>query len=410
MHERRKILAISISVTILLVFSFGLTNVSGESISSWTSTTRMPDSLWQFSCASYSGYVYCVAGADPSGYTDTIYYAPLLSTGVGTWSMTTNNYTMTTGQESCVTSGSYIYCVGGINPSTNSPINDVYYAQLSSTGGIGSWTATTSYPTGIKFESCVAAGVYIYCVGGTTSSTTESTVVYSALLSATGVGSWTLSTNSYPIGIEQESCFTDGQYIYCVGGETTGFTPTDSVYVASISGGDVGPWSLSTNSYPESGGIADESCVLLNGYVYCVGGDYEYGLDNAVNYATASGGSIGAWTSTTAYPRNVQQTVCVTNSGTIYCMDGETIAGELVDNVYYTAPAFSTTTSTTSTTTSSTSTSSSSTSTTMTTSSPTGVPEFPDYGVGLLVLAVSSFSLIIFLQKRGAGFRRQAAH
>ena len=80
------------------------------------------------------------------------------------WNSTTTYPLMVSGH-SCVTSSGYIYCVGGARGSPPQFYDSVYYALLNSSG-VGAWTKTTSYPTKITGESCVASYGYIYCVGG----------------------------------------------------------------------------------------------------------------------------------------------------------------------------------------------------------------------------------------------------
>lgn len=112
------------------------------------------------SCAVYNGDIYCVGGANPNGKGDEE-YATLSSTGIGsfiqqnTWYPTASSgYSDITGL-SCVAYNSHIYCVGGYIPkgSGGSVINLVYYAPISSSG-IGTWTALPSYPTPIFMSSC----------------------------------------------------------------------------------------------------------------------------------------------------------------------------------------------------------------------------------------------------------------
>jgi len=76
----------------------------------------------------------------------------------------------------------------------------VYYALLSS-GGVGAWTQTTSYPVDVSSQSCVVNSGYVYCIGG-------SNAVYYAPLSSSGVGAWT-QTMSYPGSAGAQSCVTD---------------------------------------------------------------------------------------------------------------------------------------------------------------------------------------------------------
>ena len=137
----------------------------------------------------------------------------------------TNVYT-----QSCAVSGGYIYCVGGSTTNGGSPTNAVYYAQLSLTGGVGTWSSTTNnYPINIQFHSCATSSSYIYCVGGYNGSAVTNAVYYAAV-SSSSVGTWS-STHVYSSSVNGLSCASSsGGYIYCVGGSTnTAGTATQSL-------------------------------------------------------------------------------------------------------------------------------------------------------------------------------------
>jgi hypothetical protein len=298
---------------------------SAEGLGSWSPTTSYPYVIQEQSCPISSGYVYCVGGSFGVGGrlpTNGVYYASVSSSGVGNWTPTTS-YPTNIADQPCVISSGYIYCIGG-RWVPNHPIdvttNAVYYASVSSSG-VGIWTPTTSYPTNIAFESCVASSGYIYCVGGRTNA------VYYAPLSASGVGTWT-STTDYPIDVSPESCVASSGHVYCVGGRTAD-QPTQAVYYAPLSASGVGTWS-STTSYPTN---AADTCVASSGYIYCVGGG-----TNAVYYAPVSPLGVGTWSSTTSYPTNAASKSCVASSGYIYCVGGNTggISGN--QNAVYYAP------------------------------------------------------------------------
>ena len=112
----------------------------------------------------------------------------------------------------------YIYCVGA----ASSPIQQVYYAPISSTG-IGTWSNTTSYPVEMYAAGCSISDGYIYCVG--TRKTASEAQVYYAPISSTGIGTWT-STTSYPIPMFGAWCEIPGSG----GGYLSGGGP------------DSGPW------------------------------------------------------------------------------------------------------------------------------------------------------------------------
>jgi len=238
-----------------------------------------------------------------------------IASGVGTWKSTTS-YPTGIGGQSCVVSGGYIYCVGGDTGVSPYETSAVYFAKLSSSG-VGVWTETTSYPIALGYGSCVVSGGYIYCVGGYSEvSPYYYSAVYFAKLSKKGVGTWK-STTSYPTIIYVQSCDVSGGYVYCVGGES-GSGPTSAVYFASLSSSGIGTWKVTT-SYPIS--ISYESCVVSGGYVYCVGGYSPY--TSAVYYAKLSSGGVGTWKVTTSYPTTINDQSCVVSGGYVYCVGGD---------------------------------------------------------------------------------------
>jgi hypothetical protein len=255
------------------VYTSSAVSSSSGNITSWTPDTNLyPQTIYGQSCVASSGYVYCVGGTyDDSGDdVNASYYAPLSSNGVvGAWS-STKSLPIAVDSQSCVASSGYIYCVGGIGEAlgtnaTSYPSNLVYYAPLSSSG-IGSWSKSNSYPADIYLPSCSAADGYIYCVGGVNSGGNAISTDYYASLSSVGVGTWT-QTTPYQIVASGQACAISSGYIYCVGGAGSS-AYLNAVYYAPVSSGGIGAW-IKTGNYPQS---VTTDCVISSGYMYCVGG------------------------------------------------------------------------------------------------------------------------------------------
>lgn len=289
---------------------FGAASPSG--VGQWNSTTSYPKSIYGQSCATWSGYIYCVGGDAKAGITNIDYFATVSSFGIGAWTSTTPYNTEIYGQ-SCATSSGYIYCVGGYTGSSYS--NNVYFAPVSSSG-IGAWTNSTTYPMTVGLEPCVISSGYIYCVGGANTLGNQNNAVYYAAVSSSGVGAWALTT-SYPTGIALESCVIDSGYLYCVGGSLSSSKYSDGVYFAAVSPSGVGAWTAAA-SYPTS--IYNQSCATSSGYIYCIGGYADSDTySNAVYYAglTSLQTSVPVTsTSTIASPTNATSTSSSTSSKT----------------------------------------------------------------------------------------------
>jgi hypothetical protein len=329
---RRRILIVSVVVSLVLLLS--PVGAAGTELSgSWTKTTSYPTSIYLQSCAIYSSDIYCVGGVNSSSVTDAVYYASVSpSGGLGSpWTQTTS-YPTSIYHQSCVIYSSDIYCVGGYTDS--GVTNAVYYAEVSPSG-VGSWTQTTSYPLSIYGHSCAIYSDYIYCVGGYSGTSGVTNAVYYAEVSPSGgVGTWTLTT-SYPTSIYLQSCAIYSSDIYCVGGSTlsTGSSVTDAVYYASVSPSGVGSWTQTT-SYPTS--IEAHSCATYSGHIYCVGGSTGSKVIDAVYYASVSSSGVGSWASTYSYPIDIYYQSCAIYFGSIgyiYCVGG--YDGALTGAVYY---------------------------------------------------------------------------
>ena len=223
--------------------------ISLSSIGSWTFTGNYPISEIALpDCVASGGYVYCIGGSISGvGSTNAVYYAPVSSTGIGTWIATTA-YPVAQTDISCDVYAGYIYCVGGGGTSA------VYSASISS-GGIGSWATQTSYPLAVSSPGCEAAGGYMYCVGG---SPTISNTFYASIASGT-IGSWSATVN-YPIDIERTSCVFNSGDMYCVGGYSSGDSLTSNVYYGAPTSGGISGWTA-LSSYPIAVGEFKEDCV-----------------------------------------------------------------------------------------------------------------------------------------------------
>ncbi|MDE1846225.1 MAG: hypothetical protein KGH53_03025 [Candidatus Micrarchaeota archaeon] len=302
--------------------TYGATLSPTGSVGSWRSGATYPTFEWYAECASSGSYTYCVGSQDGGGSSNSgAYSAPLTSGIFGAWS-TQANYPTAIDHTSCVTSGGYLYCIGGQTTTFNgnfytTVIQKAVYSSAVNSGSIAGWSSTTSYPITQVEQSCAAYNGYVYCVAGGCDGTGSNScglttnLAYSAALSSGSVGAWS-SRTSYPLRVRDLSCVADSGYLYCVGGvDPFAGTSLNLVYSAPISAGTIGSWSASTSlpilaQYP--------ACTTSNGYIYCVGGymSGSTGASSAAYVAPISGGAVGAWSASTPYPSRTWELVCST--------------------------------------------------------------------------------------------------
>jgi hypothetical protein len=253
--------------------------LSSSGVGTWTATTGYPEESYMGStgqvtdqsCVAYGGYIYCVGGYIGGGSAyNGVFYATLSSSGIGTWTETTGLGTDDgMSNMGCVASSGYIYCVGGFSGPGVGEGSEVIYAPLSSSG-VGTWTTSPNqYPITDGSPICVTSGGDIYCVGGWAGNEEYTNLAYYAPISSAGVGTWT-STTTYPTydgyALSPNTCVVSGDYGYCIGGTVGDADNSNAVYYASVSSSGIGTWTATT-SYPNG----SETCVTSSGYIYCGG-------------------------------------------------------------------------------------------------------------------------------------------
>jgi N-acetylneuraminic acid mutarotase len=329
------------------VVSYALINNGGPgTLSAWTSTGSLPSATDYSTSVAYNGYAYEIGGSTTAA-TATVDYAAITASGAlaspgtcaGTltapWcaSTSTSNGSLpsATYKATSVVYNGYVYEIGGW---TTAATNAVYYAAInSSTGAVGTWTATGSLPAATYTATSVAYNGYVYEIGGYTTAATA-TVDYAAIATSGALASpgtcagtltapWCASTStangSLPAATYTATSVAYNGYVYEIGGWTT--AATNAVYYAAInsSTGAVGTWTA-TGSLPAATYTA--TSVAYNGYLYQIGG-YTTAATAVVDYAAITNiGAVGSWTATTSLPLTNQYATSVAYNGFIYEVGG----------------------------------------------------------------------------------------
>jgi N-acetylneuraminic acid mutarotase len=206
-------------------------NVDG-SLSNWTSSTVLPQARAEATSVVYNGYIYVFGGADdsiPTAY-NTSYYAKINNDGsVGTWN-TGTVLPQVLRSPASVTSGGYVYVMGGDDANGNAS-SAVYYAKLNSDGSLGAWTTGTSLSDMSSGAAAVTANGYVYYLGGIDTSGFSTAVYYSKVGSDNSLGAWTTG-NSLPVGLEGFAAVTNNDFVYVLGGYNG--ADSDNVYLAAL--------------------------------------------------------------------------------------------------------------------------------------------------------------------------------
>ena len=196
----------------------------------------------------------------------------LSSGGLGSWSATTSLLTATYDATSVVYNG-YVYEIGGCN--NCAPLSTVDYAPILSGGTIGSWTATTSLPQAIRDTTSVVYNGYVYEIGGYTT-VAVATIDYAPILSSGILGSWT-ATTSLPVGIWGAASVVYGGFVYEIGGVSGGAAVTTVYYFKAMFEGGL--------LQQSKGSVQTNAMVNQNGN----------GNLNLTGSLNIGGGIIGSW-------------------------------------------------------------------------------------------------------------------
>ena len=276
------------------------------------------------SCVDSAGYVYCVGGEGANqNPTNSVYYSPASSVGVGNWTASANPYPQAITFESCASASGYVYCVGGQKDSSADDTNSSYFAPLTPSG-VGPWAPSTPLPGSHRCAPRAWPGWRPLLHGrgerdhGTNSTATLTGSVWFAPISSSGVGTRTQAAD-YPARVFFPSCTGLGSYVYCVAGEGTQDNPVNSTYYSYVTSSGMGPWTA-TSSYPID--TLAESCVTSYSLLYCIGGLESGGTTiSSVYFASASSASLGQWQAAPSYPLGIA-TDCVAGPGLLYCVGG----------------------------------------------------------------------------------------
>jgi len=244
----------------------------------WTTTTPLPTPLTGLRAvaaqsSTTSAFVVVAGGFNGTANVNTVLTNTLAQDGTlgATWTTSTSSLPTTLAhfgmveadaENSLVTTNShFIYVIGGQVNSSDTPggTNTVYMASVDpTTGNVGTWKTLNSLPDSLVAPTVTIYNGYICVVGGLTSSQTPTTDVFSVPINSDGtLGSWTKSTNPFPIAISFATAFGFGGSLYVLNGDPNGSNDPnqqttvgvpDVRFFAPANNGVVGTWTLTNTT------------------------------------------------------------------------------------------------------------------------------------------------------------------
>jgi N-acetylneuraminic acid mutarotase len=366
-------------------------NPGSGTCSGWCTTAayNLPAARTNFSLVAYNGFLYAMGGVDGTGNRqNTVYIAKLGASGEpqlwhptntdkSTWNYWYTDTTLSSirSDATAVAYNNRMYLMGG-RSTGGTPVNTVEIADITPTGKLGTWTASTNLPSNLYGHSAQVYNDRLYIIGGvaTVGGAPSNSVYYNKINDTGTLNAW-VQTTSFATGrISNGGNLSTvwGAYIYISGGcsaiNGSGYCTAISsdTQVASINAdGSIDIWNT-------VGGVSSErmgsSFVAWRNNVYEIGGcsaqnvttgdcnnsvlsTIIYGKINqdgdastvaqsvALNTAPCSGASpTGCNLPGTAYIGNMLSATIITN-GYLYVIGGCTNNGctTTVGNVAYVA-------------------------------------------------------------------------
>ncbi len=226
----------------------------------------LPGNLSVSSVAIVGSSIYIFGGYNGTSATNVIYTAT--TSAPTTVTSTGSTLPGNLAASSLAIIGNYIYLFGGFTGAWATTFTNVIYkASLSAPT---SWsTATGTIPTAIAYSSLAVIGTYVYLFGGYNGSASGS--IWRASTSnpgGTGTGAWAnMAGYGLPAGIAGSSLAIVGNYIYLMGG-TNGSSSQSVVYRAAVNSPLV--WGNAGETLP--GALSYSSEVIAGNALYLYGG------------------------------------------------------------------------------------------------------------------------------------------
>ena len=246
---------------------------------------------------------------------------------LGTWQMA-SPMSFERRWPAATSSGNYLYVLGGENLTVGSTLSSVERVVINADGSLGTWQPATSLTTPRSVLAAVATQKFIYVLGGGGDLfSCTNTVERAAIASDGSLGNWQ-ATTPMTIGRCAHAAIIVNGYIYAIGGFYT-----TSVERAMINAdGSLGVWQTTSAMIDPRGFHA---AVVIGNYIYAIGGQYPT-VPSATSVERSfvnNDGSLSPWESATPMSTPRCNLASVTIGGYIYAMGGSTCQGPIWNSV-----------------------------------------------------------------------------
>jgi N-acetylneuraminic acid mutarotase len=314
---------------------YQINDLSTPDIQYWTTGNNLPVIFARTQAIVTKNRVYLLGGHNGTSYVSTIYTAGINADGtLGSW-IEDISLPGALGLSQAIVTKNRVHLIGGVN-SSNTASSIVYTAAINADGTLGAWGTGTSLPGTLCTTQAIIIKNNVYLLGGATGdSTINTSVVYIAPINSDGtLGAWVTYT-SLPEPIRALTAIVTKNRVYICGGTNSSVTAVSTVYTAVInSDGTLGTWITST-SLPST--LAIPQTIVTKNRVYLLGGqDTINNVSTVYSAPINTDGTLGTWEVGTSLPVSVRTTQVIVTKNRIYLLGGIGNSGLL--STVYTAP------------------------------------------------------------------------
>ncbi len=340
-------------------------NANGSLVGAWTSSAAMAQNSTYHSSVAYRGFLFVFGGCTAangsigcSNYIATVYrFTISASTGALSGRTTTGLAALPVAKALMAPAlyNGYMYLAGGATGAAAQTSN-VYYAKITDTGTIASWsTATGVLAHNLRRADATAMNGYLYVFGGHDAGgpTTYGDIQLGKMDLTNGniTSNFTSSIIQITPRWDTRAVYSNG-YMYVTGGCSTGNPPNGCSTISTLveyaelfnaGNKNATSWTNANTYATNRTGVAS---VAYNGYIYVAGGcATSYTVSNStcngqnatVNYAVINpDGTLGTWTTSGNSLPSARAVGCLAAVGnTLYHIGGELTGGVPTNFVEY---------------------------------------------------------------------------
>ncbi len=247
------------------------------SLSDWLDEAKdTPEALIWHITTTNGSLAYILGGKEENigsamSHVNTVYVSKINNGQIDSWTTTTKLPQSLSLGNAFIRSNKIFY-LGGMREAGGNIYNQKIYASSinSADGSIGVWTDAGNLPAPLSGFGLFLNGNHLIIVGGENSSG-KSDKVYTATIQPDGtIGSWQ-ETSSLPSALSRAQFTQHNSTIFSIGGVKNDGSTSDDVYYTQIkSDGTIEPWKTSINKIPQP--TCCGSALLSNNYIYLIGG------------------------------------------------------------------------------------------------------------------------------------------